>query len=168
MRGIADTGYVLANLGGMKGWRTFFLVMACLEAHLVPVVTLTALVLLPIYYNIVMLARDGLLTTPLPVQLKVLTYFGQVNLICLIFDLCCYEYVRYLARTYLFSDQATQRRDRGCMWVVCYVLGWANYLWLFVSVWPYTVIPALWVILKHGLNIQSTNYVVADKRVTQR
>ena len=40
----------------------------------------------------------------------------------------------------------------------------ASYLWLFLGVYFYTILPLLVTVLKHMLNIKSTNYVVAAKR----
>jgi hypothetical protein len=39
--------------------RKLIMFIACLEAHLIPVVTLTSLVILPVYYNLFMLLTTG-------------------------------------------------------------------------------------------------------------
>jgi hypothetical protein len=60
MRGIADTAYVLNEWGTSTfSLRKLIMFIACLEAHLIPVVTLTSLVILPVYYNIFMLLSTG-------------------------------------------------------------------------------------------------------------
>lgn len=60
MRGIADTAYVLHEWGRCTfSLRKLIMFIACLEAHLIPVVTLTSLVILPVYYNIFMLLSTG-------------------------------------------------------------------------------------------------------------
>lgn len=60
MRGIADTAYVLHEWGTSTfSLRKLIMFIACLEAHLIPVVTLTSLVILPVYYNIFMLLTTG-------------------------------------------------------------------------------------------------------------
>jgi hypothetical protein len=60
MRGIADTAYVLHEWGNSTfSMRKLIMFIACLEAHLIPVVTLTSLVILPVYYNLYMLLTTG-------------------------------------------------------------------------------------------------------------
>lgn len=60
MRGIADTAYVLHEWGNSTfSMRKLIMFIACLEAHLIPVVTLTSLVILPVYYNLFMLLTTG-------------------------------------------------------------------------------------------------------------
>jgi len=165
MRGIADTAYVLSIFPNARGsWRSFILLIACLEAHLFPVITLTALVLLPVYYNFMVIVTTGHIHQgPLPLELEVLSRLGQVNLAFCIVVLACYEHYRYVARRYVYRDPSYEKVRRCWMWVPMYILGLLNYLLLFVGVWFYSVLPALLVIAKHALGIKSMNYIVADK-----
>lgn len=167
MRGIADTAYVLHEWGGSTFClRKLIMFVACLEAHLIPVVTLTSLVILPVYYNIFMLLSTGHVASPssLPLPMRVLALLGQGNLAFVVLIICCYETIRGIVRRHVYRLMDNDKHER-CWWnCPRYVLHCLNYLTLFVSVWVYTVVPVVLVVGKHMFNVRSMNYVVADKR----
>ncbi|KAF8057863.1 hypothetical protein HT031_005809 [Scenedesmus sp. PABB004] len=137
MRGVADTAYVMYGWPSAAfSWRKVVLLVACLEAHMIPVVTLSALVLLPVYYNLVMAATTGALPRPgaLPAPMRVLSVLGQANLVCVVFILACYEHLRGIVRRHVYRLMDGDKHER-CWWnCPRYVLHVANYLTLFVSV----------------------------------
>jgi hypothetical protein len=168
MRGIADTAYVLHEWNRAQfSLRKLVMFVACLEAHLIPVVTLTSLVILPVYYNLFMLATTHVLPSPLslPLPMRVLAVLGQANLSCIVLVIICYELIRSICRRHLFRLMDNDKHER-CWWnCPRYLLHCVNYLTLFVSVWFYTVIPVVLVVGKHMFNVRSMNYIVADKRL---
>eukprot|EP00882_Tetradesmus_deserticola_P002372 GHRQ01002530.1.p1 GENE.GHRQ01002530.1~~GHRQ01002530.1.p1 ORF type:complete len:629 (+),score=316.28 GHRQ01002530.1:555-2441(+) len=168
MRGIADTAYALHEWNRAQfSLRKLVMLAACLEAHLVPVVTLTSLVILPVFYNLFMLATTHSLPSPLslPLPMRVLAVLGQANLTCIVFIIICYELIRSICRRHLFRLMDNDKHER-CWWnCPRFVLHCLNYLTLFVSVWVYTVIPVVLVVGKHMFNVRSMNYIVADKRL---
>lgn len=171
MRGIADTAYVMHEWGSCAGsLRKVVMFVACLEAHLVPVVTLTSLVILPVYYNLLMLATTGSVPRPagLPLPMRVLGLLGQGNLAMVVLVLGCYEAIRRIVRRHVYRQLDNDKHERCWWWCPRYVAHVLNYLLLFVSVWVYTVVPVVLVVGKHMFNVTSLNYVVADKRGPQR
>eukprot|EP00775_Hariotina_reticulata_P002260 gene2260-2573_t len=168
MRGIADTAYVLYNWNSAQlSLRKLVLLVACLEAHLIPVVTLTSLVILPVYYNLFMLATTHAIPSPmsLPLPMRVLGVLGQGNLVFVIIIIVCYEIIRLIVRRHVYRLMDNDKHER-CWWnCPRFVMHCVNYLTLFVSVWIYTVVPVVVVVAKHMFNVRSMNYVVADKRV---
>jgi hypothetical protein len=168
MRGIADTAYVLHEWRSAPlSLRKLVMLFACLEAHLIPVVTLTSLVILPVYYNLFMLATTGGVARPstLPVPMRVLAGLGQANLSIVLVVLVCYELLRSIVRRHVYRLMDNDKHER-CWWnCPRFLLHCLNYLTLFVSVWVYTVVPVVLVVGKHMFNVRSTTYVVADKRI---
>jgi hypothetical protein len=168
MRGIADTAYVLYHWNcAQLSLRKLVLLVACLEAHLIPVVTLTSLVILPVYYNLFMLATTHSIPSPmsLPLPMRVLGLLGQGNLVFVIIIIVCYEIIRLIVRRHVYRLMDNDKHER-CWWnCPRFVMHCVNYLTLFVSVWIYTVVPVVVVVAKHMFNVRSMNYVVADKRV---
>ena len=161
MRGIADTAYALREVatGTMPlNWRTAALVAGCVEAHLVSTVSLISFIFLPMLYGA--LGALGVQVHDHPLQRAIIDNMGRANLALMIAVLVAYEVARATARRHLYGLRAPSipRTPHG---VVVHV---ASYLWLFVGVWSYTVLPMLVVIVKHLLNVRSTNYVVAEKR----
>lgn len=168
MRGIADTAYVLHEWNRAHlSVRKLVMFVACLEAHLIPVVTLTSLVILPVYYNLFMLATTHRVPSPasLPLPMRVLALLGQGNLMFVVLVISCYEIIRSIARRHLYRMMDNDKHER-CWWnCPRFVLHCINYLTLFVSVWFYTVIPVVLVVGKHMFNVRSMNYIVADKKL---
>lgn len=167
MRGIADTAYVMHEWGRAQfSLRKLVMFIACLEAHLIPVVTLTSLVILPVFYNLYMLAMTHAVPSPssLPLPMRVLAHLGQGNLLFVVFILGCYEVIRGIVRRHVYRLLDNDKHERCWWWCPRYALHCLNYLTLFVSVWIYTVVPVVVVVGKHMLNHRSMNYVVAEKR----
>lgn len=157
MRGIADTAYVMHEWGSCAfSLRKAVMFVACLEAHLIPVVTLTSLVILPVYYNLVALLATGGIPRPssLPLPMRVLALLGQGNLVFVLLIICCYETIRSIARRHIYRQCDNDKHER-CWWnCPRYVLHCLNYLTLFVSVWVYTVVPVVLVVGKHMFNVR--------------
>jgi hypothetical protein len=157
MRGIADTAYVLHEWGSCPfSLRKLVMLVACLEAHLIPVVTLTSLVILPVYYNLFALLTTGALANPasLPLPMRVLALLGQGNLVFVLIIICSYESIRSVVRRHVYRQLDNDKHER-CWWnCPRYVLHCLNYLTLFVSVWVYTVVPVVLVVGKHMFNIR--------------
>lgn len=158
MRGMADTAYALQQYQYCPfSLRKVVMILACLEAHLLPVVTFTALVVLPCYWK-------GMATllgiTSMPQELVVVDYLGKANLSLLIAIMACYEYIRWAARKHLFrlNEPAFPSLYRFVVHVV-------SYIWLLVSIWIYALLPILLVAFKHLFNVTSTQYIVAGKKV---
>eukprot|EP00878_Enallax_costatus_P010814 GHUV01011292.1.p1 GENE.GHUV01011292.1~~GHUV01011292.1.p1 ORF type:complete len:386 (+),score=118.64 GHUV01011292.1:849-2006(+) len=168
MRGIADTAYVLHEWPRCAfSFRKLIMFIACLEAHLIPVVTLTSLVILPVFYNLFMLVTTHLIPSPssLPLPMRVLGALGQGNLAFVIIIIICYELIRGTVRRHVYRLMDNDKHER-CWWnCPRFVMHCLNYLTLFVSVWVYTVVPVVLVISKHMFNVRSMNYIVADKRL---
>lgn len=168
MRGIADTAYVLHEWPRCTfSIRKLIMFIACLEAHLIPVVTLTSLVILPVYYNLFMLLTTHRIPSPsaLPLPMRVLGVLGQGNLAFVIIIIICYELIRGTVRRHVYRLMDNDKHER-CWWnCPRFVMHCLNYLTLFVSVWVYTVVPVVLVIGKHMFNVRSMNYIVADKRL---
>lgn len=168
MRGIADTAYVLHEWPRcMFSFRKLILFIACLEAHLIPVVTLTSLVILPVYYNLFMLFTTHRIPSPamLPLQMRILGALGQGNLVFVIVIIVSYELIRSIVRRHVYRLMDNDKHER-CWWnCPRFVMHCLNYLTLFVSVWVYTVVPVVMVVSKHMFNLRMMNYVVAEKRI---
>jgi hypothetical protein len=164
MRGIADTAYAMREVarGNMPlNWRTACLVFGCWEAHLVSTISLMSFIFLPMLYGF--LGTVGVSYYDHPLQRSIIDNLGRVNLVLMVVILVCHEVARSTARRHLYGMRgpAIPCTPHG---IVVHV---ASYLWLFVGVYAYTVLPMLVVIFKHALNIRSTNYVVAEKKVTR-
>ena len=163
MRGIADTAYALREAVGTRAlpaaWRTLVLLFACCEAHLVALVSLMAFIFVPLYYGLLGVAHvKGVHDHALP--RAILDNLGRANLALVVLILACHEVVRAACRRHLYglAAPAIPRTAHGAIVHV------ASYLWLFLGVYFYTILPLLVTVLKHMLNIKSTNYVVAAKR----
>ena len=160
MRGIADTAYAMREVarGNMPwNWRSLLLLGGCWEAHLVSTVALISFFFLPMLYGAL-----GTLGVPYhdhKLQRSIIDNMGRANLVLMIVVIISFEVVRATARRHLYGMRAPAIpcSPHG---IVVHV---ASYLWLFLGVWFYTVLPMLVVIFKHALNIRSTNYVVAAK-----
>jgi hypothetical protein len=164
MRGIADTAYAMREVARRNmplNLRTACLVWGCWEAHLVSTVSLMSFIFLPMLYSFL-----GTIRVPYydhPLQRAIIDNLGRVNLVLMIVILVCHEMARATARRHLYGMRSPSIpcTPHG---IVVHV---ASYLWLFVGVWSYTVLPMLVVIFKHALNIRSTNYIVAEKKATR-
>ncbi len=169
MRGIADTAYAMrevAHRNAPFNWRTGALVWGCFEAHLVSTISLLSFIFLPMFYSLMSLIHD---------QHKVFTFhehklqrdivdnMGRVNLVLMIVVLICFEVGRATCRRHLYGlrSPSIPRTPHGA---ALHVL---SYIWLFLGVYFYTILPMLVVITKHALNIKSTNYVVAAKKAQE-
>lgn len=157
MRGIADTAYVLHEWSSCPfSWHKLIMFIACLEAHLIPVVSLTSLVILPVYYNIYLLLATGAIPSPLamPLPMRILAVLGQANFLCVVTLLSCFEQIRGIVRRHVYRLMDNDKHER-CWWnCPRYVLHCLNYLTLLVSVWVYTVVPVVLVVAKHLFNIK--------------
>lgn len=153
MRGISDTGYVL------KQWsrcgftvRNIVVLCGCLEAHLLPAMTFTALALLPLYWGIVC----TLTGQTMPHEVFLVQKLGGVSLIFMVSTMLCFEYNRYMCRKYLYRLPTS-----GFLATFFHLI---QYAWLMLSIWFYALLPIAVVTFKHLLNITSMTYVVGEKR----
>ncbi|KAI8471907.1 MAG: hypothetical protein J3K34DRAFT_520114 [Monoraphidium minutum] len=163
MRGIADTAYAMREVatGSMPlSWRSAALVWGCWEAHLVSTVSLISYMFLPMLYGV--LGALGVAYHDHPLQRSIIDGMGRANLVLMITVLVAHEVARAMCRRHLYGlrGPSIPATPHG---VVVHV---ASYLWLFLGVWLYTVLPMVVVIVKHALNIRSTNYIVAEKKAT--
>jgi len=168
MRGIADTAYVLYNWNSAQlSLRKLVLLVACLEAHLIPCGDPDQpgdppRVLQPVHAGHHPFHPQPL--EPAPAN-EVLGVLGQGNLVLIIVIIVCYEIIRLIVRRHVYRLMDNDKHER-CWWnCPRFVMHCVNYLTLFVSVWIYTVVPVVVVVAKHMFNVRSMNYVVADKRV---
>jgi hypothetical protein len=160
MRGIADTAYAMreAVRGNMPcNWRTALLVGGCFEAHLVSTVSLMSFIFLPMLYGA--LTALGVPHFDHPLQRAIIDNMGRANLVLMVAIIIAHEVARSTCRRHLYGMRgpAIPCTPHGMLVHV------ASYLWLFLGVYFYTIMPMLVVIVKHAFNVRSTNYVVAEK-----
>jgi len=165
MRGIADTAYAMREVAHRNmplNWRTGALIWGCWEAHLVSTISLLSFIFLPMFYSL-MGVIPHLKYHEHKLQRDIIDNFGRVNLVLMVAVLICFEVVRATCRRHMYGMRtpAIPRTPHG---MVVHV---ASYLWLFLGVYFYTILPMLVVIFKHLFNIRSTNYVVAAKKASE-
>ena len=158
MRGIADTGYVLKHFTSMLRngkWsaKSFYsatlLVLAVLEAHLLPFVAISTMVVVVPYYEFL---RWIHVISPesFPYEIDMLS---KVCLVLATTILASYEVMRYYCCKYLY------KRAPNFKWYWMW-----GYILLLIAAFPFSVLPAAYVAMNHALNRTNTTYFVAPKK----
>lgn len=158
MRGMADTGYVLKHVPtmlriGKYNSRAFstaiLLVLSVLEAHLLPFVAISTMVVVVPYYEFLK-SIHVISPAAFPYEIDMLS---KVCLMLAITILTSYEVMRYFCCKYLY------KRAPNFKWYWMW-----GYILLLVAAFPFSVLPAAYVAMNHALNRTNTTYFVAPKK----
>lgn len=155
MRGIADTAYVLKHFGSMLKlgkWRGrvlvkgILLILTVLEAHLLPFLAISTMIITGPYFN---LLRSFGITYQTTTDVD---FLAKCTTLMAVMIILCYEVMRYFTCKYMYR--------RPPVFKYLYIPG---YLLLLVVAFPYSVLPAAYVAVRHIMGSTSTTYFVAPK-----
>jgi hypothetical protein len=175
MRGMADTGYAIKYFSSC-GWKGIPLLLQCFEVHLLPFMVVNTLVVFPLYYKTVYHVPGE----PLPFEVQYIEKAGTSTIVIGALILVLYEVIRNASCKHLYNKttffkwwDGSQYKLRSAFSHLMFISLLHRYFFpfyamLLIAATPFILLPALYVMFKHVLNINSMNYYVAGKSVAQK